>query len=134
MRKTKNLGEDHARLRIAVIVRLQPGHDEVRLLIANRLSEYAGGGKRRQVRDIVSDDVNRAISAAGQSIFDYTLGALWSHRHDDDFAAGLFLDAQPFFERITVRLVHFKREIRFLDPGRVFIDSQNRVFVCDLLH
>ena len=108
MRQAQNFRENNPRLRIAVIIRLEPGHDEVRLLIANRPCEHAGGGEGRQVNHVVANDMNCSISAARQSVFDDTLSPLRSHGNDDDFAANFFLDPQRFFQRVTVRLVDFK--------------------------
>ena len=67
--------------------------------------------------DIVTDNVDCAIRAARQGVFDYALGALRTHRTNHDFAPDLFLDAQGLFQRITVRLVYFKREVSFFNPG-----------------
>ena len=86
------------------------------------------------MRKIVANNVNRAISAARQRIFDHALDALRAHRTNDDFAAELFSHAQRFFERVAVRLVDLKGKIALFNPGRVFVDSQDRVFVRDLLH
>ena len=85
--------------------------------------------------DVIADNVNGSIGAARQGVLNHAFGALWPHRTDDDLAATDFLfDPQSLFQRIPVRLVYFKREIGFLDPCRVFVDAQNRVFVRDLLH
>ena len=84
--------------------------------------------------DVIAYYMNGAIGAARQRIFDDALRTLRPHRADDNFAACLLLDAQSFFKRIAIRLVYFKREIGFFDPRRVFVDSQDRVLVRDLLH
>ena len=44
----------------------------------------------------------------------------------DHFAAVLFLQAQRFFERVAVRLVHFEADVGFFDP--VAGDRKRRVF------
>ena len=66
---------------------------------------------------IVANDVNGAIGSARQCVLDYTLGALWSHRTDDHFAAQFLSHPQGFFERISVRLVNLEGKIAFCNPG-----------------
>ena len=43
-------------------------------------------------------------------------------------------DPQGFFESVPIGLVDLERKVSFLDPGGIFVDSQNRVLVRDLLH
>src|SRR5215471_5049629 len=81
-----------------------------------------------------AQNVNGPIGAASQRILDHALRPRWPHRNYDYFTAHLLFDPQGFFERIAVRFVYFELQVRFLDPGRVFVDAQDRVFVRDLLH
>jgi len=75
--------------------------------------------------------VDAAVRALGERFFDGLLHALRAHRERDDFASVLFLEAKGFLERVAVRLVHFKANVRFLDP--VSGDCQRRVFRGNLL-
>ena len=134
VRQAENLSKDYARLSISIVVRLQSRHDEVSILITNCFCQNARGSEGRKVHNLVANHMNCAIGAARQRVFDHALRALWPHRNDHDFAAHFFLDAQRFFERIAIRLVHFERQIGFFDPGEIFIDAQDRVLVRDLLH
>src|SRR5688572_27932040 len=83
---------------------------------------------------IVADNVNGPISPARQRVFDHTLYALRTHRANDNFAAQLFSDAQRFLKRITVGFTDLKGQVPFFNPRAFFINPQDRIFVCDLLH
>src|SRR5467141_2771820 len=57
-----------------------------------------------------------AIAALRESFLDCLLYALRAHGQSDDFPAVFFLQAQRFFERVAIRLVHLEADVRFLDP------------------
>ena len=75
-----------------------------------------------------------AVRSTRQRVLNNRFHALWSHWANDDFAAVLFLQPQPFFERITIRFIDFKRKVGLFDPGGRFVYAQDRVFTRDLLH
>ena len=82
---------------------------------------------------MVVGDVNAAIGALRQGFLDGLLDALRAHRKRDYFAAMLFFQAQRFFERVAIRLVHFESDIGFADPVAAFDDGERRVFGGNLL-
>ena len=75
--------------------------------------------------------MDSAVRALGQRFLDGLLHALGAHGKRDHFAAMFFLQAQSFFERVTIRLVHLESDIGFLDP--VSGDGERRVFGGNLL-
>ena len=83
------------------------------------------------MRKLVVGNVNSAVGALGQGFLDGLLHALRAHGERDHFPAVFFLQAQRFFERVTVRLVHLESDIGFLDP--VAGDGQRSVFGGNLL-
>src|SRR6266702_1500981 len=78
--------------------------------------------------------MDRPICSASEGIFNYAFRALRTHGANDYLAPYFFFDPQRLFQRVSIRLVNFKREIRFFDPGRILIDAQDRVLVRDLFH
>ncbi len=70
--------------------------------------------------------MNAAIRAFGERFLDGLLHALRSHGERDDFAAMFFFEAQSFFERVAVRLVHLEANVGFANP--VSGDGQRGVF------
>src|SRR3989442_11529704 len=78
--------------------------------------------------------MNGPISATRQRVLDDALHTLRTHGTNYYFALELLSYAQSFFKRIAVGFAHFKREVGLLYPGRLFINPQNRVLICDLLH
>jgi len=75
--------------------------------------------------------VNAAVRAFRESFFNSLLDALRAHGKRGHFPAVLFLQAQRFFERVAVRLVHFEADVGFLDP--VSGDGQRGVFRGNLI-
>ena len=132
MRQAQQLREQHARLAEALIVALQSGQDEVRLFALDGRRQRFGRAQRIERVRLVVGDVNAAVGALGQRFLDRLLHALRAHRHRDHFAAVLFLQAQGFLERETVRLVHLKSDVGFADPACVG-DGQRSVFGGNLL-
>ena len=63
--------------------------------------------------------MDAAFGALGKRFLDGLLGALRPHRDGHDFAAVLFLQAQRFFERESVRLIGFKSDVGFANPRAV---------------
>src|SRR2546430_254227 len=77
--------------------------------------------------------MNGAIGAFGQGFAQYLLRSLRTGGDYDYFPAVLFLLAQSLFERKSIRLVHFVRNI-FTNPGPRLVQLQRRIFLQNLLH
>ena len=45
-----------------------------------------------------------------------------------------FRERAGLLQRVAVRLAYLKRQIRFLDPGCIFVNPQNGVFTRHLFH
>ncbi len=133
VRPAEQFGQDNSGLRVAVVVGLQAGEDQVELFI------FDGGGKGFcSIESIKSDEgivfeVDGAVSALGQSFAQHLLGAGRAGSDDHHFSGVLFLLAQRLFQREGVRLVHFIRDV-FADPGRGFVELERRIFLRHLLH
>ena len=86
----------------------------MRRAAASDLAEPSGSS----MKELVVGNVNAAVGALGQRFLDRLLHALRAHRKRHHFAAVLFLEAQGFFERKAVGLVHLESDIGFADPER----------------
>ncbi len=132
MRQIEKGGEEDAGLAKAVVVALQAGENQIGFFFLNRGSQRFCGTERVELGEIVIGDVNGAVSAFCESFLDGLLHTLWTHGKDDHFAAMLFLEAQRFFERVTVGLVHLEADVGLLDP--VSSNRQRRVLRGNLLN
>ena len=133
MRQSENLGQNHARLRISVIVRLQAGEDQVKFFILD-----GGRDRPRRVVGIEADkssvlEMDRPVRAFRQRLAQNLQRPRRAGRQDDHLARMLFLLPQRLFERKRVRLIHFVGNI-FADPRPRFIQLQRSVFLRYLLH
>ena len=61
--------------------------------------------------------MNGAIGAAGERFANHLGDPRGSCRADDHLAAVLLLEAQRFFERVGVRLVHLEAGVLIANPG-----------------
>src|SRR5437899_5306630 len=77
--------------------------------------------------------MNGAVSALGESFAQNLLRASWPRGDYHHLAAVLFLLTQRLFERISVRLIDFVRDV-FSDPGAALIQLERRVLLRHLLH
>src|ERR1051326_561858 len=68
-----------------------------------------------------------AISAARERFTDNCLHPLGAKRKRHDFAAVLLFQLQRRFQCISVRLVDLVSQITVLDPGLLFIDTEDRI-------
>jgi hypothetical protein len=119
VRPAEPLGEDHADLREALIVGLQPGEDEVELLVLHRRRQRIARHERIGARQAIVLDVNGAIGAAGQRLANDLGHARGTGRADDHFTLVLLLQPQRLFERVGVGLVHLEAGVLLANPGLV---------------
>ncbi len=133
MRPAQEFGEDHSSLRIAVIVRLQAGKDEIELLVLDGGGDGLGRVEGVEADELVVFEVDGAIRALGQRLAQHLLGARRAARDHDYFSLMLFPLAQGFFERVGIGLIDFIGNI-FADPGTGFVQLERRIFLRDLLH
>ena len=131
--QSQQLGQDHARLRVAVIVGLQPGKDQVELFVFDRGGKGLRGVERIQPDELVVFEMNRPIRALGQRLAQHLLRPRRTARDHDDLALVLLPLAQRLFQRVGIRLVHFVRNI-FADPRAAFVQLERRIFLRHLLH
>jgi len=123
VRAAEAFGEDDAHLREALIVGLQAGEHEIELLVLHRGGESIGRDERVRAGQAVVLDVNRAIGAARERFTDDLGHARRPGRADHHLAAVLLLQAERFFERVGVRLVHLERGVLLADPGFRFVEA-----------
>ena len=116
VRPAQKFGQHDAGLRVAVVVRLQAGKDEVKLFVFDGGSEGAGGVGGVQSDEGIVFQVDGAIRALGQGFTQHLLGARRTGGDDDHFPAVLFFLAQGFFEREGVGLIDLVGDV-FADPG-----------------
>src|SRR4030095_14781354 len=102
VRQAQKLGHDHAGLRVAVVIRLQTSHHQIRLFVANSIGQDDGRSIRREVTKIVADNMKGAVSAASKRILDDAFHSLRSHRTDYNLTADFFADAKCFLEGVAV--------------------------------
>src|SRR5216683_3999183 len=131
VRHIQHARQQHARLCEPLVIALQTGqHQIVFLLLDGRRNRFRRA-QRIELREIIVGNVNTAVRALGQRLLDRLLHALRPHRKCNHFAAVFFLQPQSFFQRVAVRLVHLKADIRFTNP--VAGDGERRVFGGNLL-
>src|SRR5216683_3094251 len=116
VRQLQQTGQQHAGLSEAVIVALQSGQHQIGLFLANRSRQCFGRSQRIELGKIIVHNMDAAVRAFRERFLDRLLHALRAHRKRDHFPAVFFLQPQSFFQRVTVRLVHFEPDVRFLDP------------------
>ena len=133
VRPAQQLGQNHAGLREAVVVRLQPGEDQIEVLVLDRRRKGLGGVEGVERDEAVAFQMDGAIGALGQGLAQYLLRARRAAGDDHHFSAVLLFLAQRLFQRVGVRLVHFVGNI-FANPRAALVQLQRRVFLRDLLH
>ena len=133
VRQAQQLGQQDAGLADALIVALQAGEDQVEGFLAQRGGQGFRRAQRIEQEEFVVGDVDAAVGALGQRFLDGLLGALRAHGERHDLAAVLFLQAQGFFEREAVRLVHLEADVGFANPQAVIGDAQRRILGGNLL-
>jgi hypothetical protein len=119
VRPAEPLGENHADLREALIVGLQPGEDQIELLVLHRRRQRIARHERIRARQAVVLDVDGAIGAAGQRLANDLGHARRTGRADDHFALMLLFQPQRLFERVGVGLVHLEAGVLLANPGLV---------------
>ena len=103
-------------LRVALVVGLQAGQDQVELLVRHRGRQRVGDHERVGGAQRVVLDVDRAVGAARERLADHLLHARRARRADDHLAAVLLAQAQRLLERVGVRLVHLVADVLLADP------------------
>ena len=120
MRPAQQFGEDHAGLRVSIIVGLQTGEDQVELFVLDRCGEGLRGVERVQPNELVVFEVNGTVRSLGKRFAQDLLCASRAAGDDDDLAVMLFPLAQGLFEGVGVRLVDFVRDV-FANPRAAFV-------------
>src|SRR5580704_2804070 len=77
--------------------------------------------------------MNSAVRALCQGFLDHLFCPLGSHGERHHLASMLFFEPQGFLQREAIRLVHFKADVGFTDPGAIFGNVQRRIFSRNLL-
>ena len=116
VRPAQQLRQDHARLRVSIIVGLQSGKDQIELLVFDRRREGLRGVEGIQSDEVVVLEMNRAVRALGQRFAQHLLRPRRAGGDDHNLAFMLFPLAQRFFQRVRVRLVDLVRNV-LADPG-----------------
>ena len=73
--------------------------------------------------ELIVEEMNGPVRSHGQTGPQNASRVLSANRYDDDFPAVLFLQPQPFLERVGVGLVELPRRVRVTHPGLVVIDA-----------
>ena len=118
---------------MALIVGLQTREDDVELLFGHGGRQRRRGGHRISGSEGRVFHMQRPIGATGERFANHLLHARGSGRTDDDFAAVLFAQPQPFFQRIGVGLVHFVADVLLADPRLVVVQTRLPLASRDLL-
>ena len=133
VRPAQQLGQNDAGLRIAIVIGLQAGKNQIELFVFNGGGEGAGRVVGIQADKGIVFQMNGAIGALGQGLAQHLLGARRTGGNDDDFAAVLLFLAKGLFERVGVRLIHFVGDV-FANPGAGFVEFEGGVLLRHLLH
>src|SRR5947209_9439546 len=133
MRPAQQLSQNHAGLRVAVVVRLQSRKDQVKVLVLNRSRECLGGIEGIQPDKGVVFQMNGTVSALGQRLAEYLGGTGRSRRDYNHFAPVLFFLTQGFFERVRIGLIDLVGNV-LPNPGAALVEFERSVLLRDLLH
>ncbi len=133
VRPSQQLRQHHAGLRVAVIVGLQAGEDQIKLLIFNCRRKCPRGVRRVQPHKTGILKMNGTVRALGQRLAKHLLRPRRPGGNGDHFPAMLFFLPQSFFERKRVRLIHFVRNI-LTNPSPRLIQLERRILLRNLLH
>ena len=134
MRDRQFFGEHWSELRVALVVALQAGEDQIELLLRHRRGQCGSSRERIGRRERIILDMQRAIGAAGKGFANHLLDARRPGRADDDLAAMLFAKTQGLLERVGIRLVHLVADILVADPGLVVVQARLPLTSWDLLN
>src|SRR5208282_4465965 len=115
----------------AVFIALQAGQHEVTFLTGTRRSQHFYRAQWIELREVVVGNVNAAIRALRQRLFNRLFNAFGTQGRRDHFPAVLLLQTERFFQRVGIRLVHLEADVRLIDP--VPGDGQRRIFGRHLL-
>ena len=133
VRPAQQLRQQHAGLRIAEVVRLQAGEDQVEGFILDRRGKGARNVEGVQGDEAVVFQMNGAVGALGQRLAQHLLRPRRTGGDHHHFAAVLFPLPQRLFQRIRVGFVHLIAHV-FTNPGCPLIQLQRRVLLRYLLH
>ena len=122
VRQAEPLGQDDAGLREALVVGLQPGQDEVELLVLHRGRERVGDDERVGARQAVVLDVNGAVGAAGQRFAQHLRDARRPAEQTTTSPPCFSFSRSALFERVGVGLVHLVAGVLLADPGPVVVE------------
>ena len=133
MRPAQQFRQDNAGLRVAVIVGLQAGEDQIEFFILDGRREGLRGIKGIESDEGIVFEVDGAVRALGQGFAQHLLRTRRAGSDDHHFSSMFFSLAQRFFEGESVGLVHFIRDV-FADPGRSLVQLERCILLRHLLH
>ena len=133
VRPAQQLGQQHPGLRIAKVIRLQPGKDQVEGFFFDRLGQGARGVQGVKSCEAIVFQMNGAVGSLGQRLAQHLLRPRRTGGDHHHLATIFFLLPHRLFQRIGVRLVHLIANI-LAEPGRALIQLQRRIFLRYLLH
>ena len=97
MGPAQQFGQDDAGLRVAVVVRLQAGEDQVELFVFDGGGEGLGGVEGVEADEGIIFEVDGAVSALSQRLAQHLLGPGGTGGDGDDFSAMLLFLAERLF-------------------------------------
>ena len=133
MRPGQKFGQHDSGLRIAVVVGLQAGEDDVKALILDRSGESPGGVRGVEGCKGIVFQMDGAIGALGQAFAQHLLRARRAGGDYNDFPSMFLFLPQGLFEGVRVRLIDLVRNI-FPNPGASLVELERRIFLRHLLH
>ena len=133
VRPAQQFRQDHAGLRVTVVVGLQAGEDEIEFFLFDGSGEGSGGIESVQTNERVVFQMDGAVRALRQRLAQNLLRPRRTGGNDNYFAPMLLFLAERFFEREGVRLIDFVRNV-FADPGAGFVQLERRILLRHLFH
>ena len=133
MRPAQQFGQNHAGLGVPVVVRLQAGENQVKLLIFNGRKEGLRGVEWVQPDESMVFQVDRAIGALGEGLTQNLGGTGRASGDHNHFSAVFFFLPQGLLKGVGVGLIDLVGDV-FPNPGAGFIELEGRVLLRDLLH
>ncbi len=116
-------GQDHAGLREALVVRLQPCENDVERFVLHRRRKRRRDHKRVTGGEAVVLHVDGSVGAAGERLAQHLRDTGGSGGTDDHLTPELLLQAQRFFQRVRVGLVHLVGGVLLTNPGARLVQS-----------
>ena len=123
MRQAQQFRKNHPRLGKSQVVGLEARQNQVGLFGLERLGQNFCSAIRVEVLESRIVEVQRAVSALGQSFFDGLLRSRRTQARDHDLSAVLFLQPQALFKSVDIRFVNLKAHIGRHHPSARRVDS-----------